>query len=343
MSPNVPGGALPSSVSNRRSASVIATALAAVALSATAVTATAAEPSVVATVAGGVLEITGSQGSDRITLRLAAQDPTALQVDVRDDGSADFTFDRATFARIAVDGGDGDDSVRIAEANGVFTTTEATRVEGGNGDDSFIGGSGAELFVGGRGDDFTDGNAGVDTALLGQGDDTFVWDPGDASDTVDGGAGADTLVFNGAGGNEVMAATADAGRVLFTRVQGAIVMDLDGVEAIDVNALGGVDLITVNDVTGTDLRRVNVDLAAALGGTAADRQADVVTVVGTSGDDTIAAAAAGGTVNVTGLTAGVRITGADADLDTLSIDSRGGDDAVTVDPDVENVIQVAVQ
>lgn len=343
MSPTLFSGASPSPVSTRRSARIISTALAALALSAAAAPAAAAEPAVAAAVADGALQITGTHGADRITLRLSAQDSSALEVDVRDDGSADFTFDRTTFTRVVVNGRDGDDSVRIAEANGVFTTTEGIRVDGGNGDDSFIGGSGNELFVGGRGDDFTDGNGGADTARLGQGDDTFVWDPGDASDAVDGGAGADTLVFNGAGGNEVMAATASLGRVLFTRVQGGIVMDLDGVETIDVNALGGVDLVTVDDVTGTDLRRVNVDLAAALEGTAGDRQGDTVAVLGTGGDDSITATAVAGAVSVTGLNAGVRITGADADLDTLAIDARGGDDVVAVDPGVENLIEVTVK
>ena len=94
--------------------------------------------------------------------------------------------------------------------------------------------------------------------------------PGDGSDVVEGGTGSDNIVFNGSGGNEIMAATANFGRVSFTRNLGSIVMDLNGVEAIDVNALGGTDSITVNDIAGTDLRRVNVDLAGALGGSAGD-------------------------------------------------------------------------
>ena len=100
-----------------------------------------------------------------------------------------------------------------------------------------------------------------------------------------------------------MAVTADGGRVIFTRVQGTIVMDLDDVEAIDVRALGGIDLITVNDTTGTDLERVDVDLALALGGSTDDNAADTVRLVGTAGDDTIVALASGGTAEVSGLAA----------------------------------------
>ena len=184
---------------------------------------------------------------------MSAADANQLQVDVGDDGTADFTFDRGTFEAIDVRAGNGADTVRIDQVNGIFTTTEATRIDGENGDDTLNGGTGAEAFVGGRGDDVVDGNAGADTAFLGSGEDTFVWDQGDGSDVVEGGSGSDTLVFNGFGANEVMAATASGDRVRFTRVQGTIVMDLDDVEAIDVRPLGGTDTVTVNDVTGTDL------------------------------------------------------------------------------------------
>ncbi len=134
------------------------------------------------------------------------------------------------------------------------------------------------------------------------------------------------MVFNGSGGDEIMAANANFGRVSFTRNLGGIVMDLNDVEAIDVNALGGTDSVTVNDMSGTDLRRVNVDLAAALGGSTADGKADTVNVNGTKGDDSIAADANGNAVDVSGLAAFVRITHADPAKDTLVIDPVTGDD-----------------
>ena len=146
----------------------------------------------------GTLHIQGGPHSDRLALRLSPTDRTQLQVDVGDDGSADRSFDLNTFGAIDVEAGNGNDTVRIDQANGVFTTTEATRIDGQNGDDTLIGGSGNEVLVGGRGDDVVDGNAGADTAFLGQGDDTFIWDPGDGSDVVEGGKGSDTMVFNGA-------------------------------------------------------------------------------------------------------------------------------------------------
>jgi hypothetical protein len=293
-------------------------------------------------VADGTLHIQGGPLSERIALRVSSVDRSQLQVDVGDDGSADHSFDLSTFRAIDVEAGNGNDTVRIDQVNGNFTTTKATRIDGQNGDDTLIGGSGNEVLVGGRGDDFVDGNGGVDTAFLGQGDDTFVWDPGDGSDVIEGGKGSDAMVFNGAGGNEIMAATANGGRVSFTRNLGSIVMDLNDVEAIDVNALGGADSVTINDVGGTDLRRVTADLAAALGGSTSDGQPDTVTVVGTKGDDSIAADANGSAVDVSGLAAFVRITHADSDKDTLVIDRVAGTDDVVVDPALAALIQVSV-
>ena len=302
----------------------------------------AAAPALSARIVDGTLEITGASRPERIVLRLSPVDSNQLLVDVGDDGSAEHSFDVATFRAITVDAGGGDDIVRIDQVNGAFTTAEATTIAGGNGDDTLLGGSGAETFDGGRGNDVADGNGGADTAFLGRGDDVFIWDPGDGSDRFEGGTGTDTMVFNGADGNEAMAANADGGRVRFTRVQGTIVMDLDDVEVIDVRALRGTDAITVGDVGATDLRRVDIDLAATLGGSASDLVADTVTVVGTNGVDTISAFAVGATAEVSGLAATVRVTHADPALDTLVLDSLDGVDDVSVDPDLEDVVLVSV-
>ena len=68
--------------------------------------------------AHGELAIEGTNADDRLALRLQSGNPAILQVDVGDDGSADFRFARAEIARISVDGGNGDDVVRIDESNG---------------------------------------------------------------------------------------------------------------------------------------------------------------------------------------------------------------------------------
>jgi Ca2+-binding RTX toxin-like protein len=322
-------------------ASFGATGLAVLALAATSAPAAAA-PSLRAAVADGTLHISGTPFAEKITLRANALDRDELQLDLGDDGTADALFDLRTFDAIEVDAGNGDDTVKLDTANGAFTTAKATRIFGGNGDDTLLGGSGNETFYGGRGNDTVDGNGGADTGFLGRGDDVFIWDPGDGSDVVEGQSGFDTMVFNGAGGNEIMAASAAFGRVEFTRSPGAIVMDLNDTEAIDVRALGGADSVTVTDLSGTDVQRVDVDLAAALGGSTADTAADIVTVAGTKNDDSIAVGAAGSTVDVRGLTPLVRVTHANPADDTLVIDPVTGDDVVSVDTAAQALIKVSV-
>ena len=146
--------------------------------------------------AHGELAIDGTNAGDRLALRLQSGNPTILQVDIGDDGSADFRFARAEIGKISVNGGNGDDVVRVDESNGLFTDTIPTTIGGGNGDDNLVGGagavtllggngndtlaggSGAETLVGGNGSDSIDGNGGTDVGLLGNGNDTFVWIPG---------------------------------------------------------------------------------------------------------------------------------------------------------------------
>jgi hypothetical protein len=87
----------------------------------------------------------------------------------------------------------------------------------------------------------------------------------------------------------------------------------------------------------------NPALAAALGGSTADGQADTVTVAGTKGDDSIAVDANGAAVDVSGLAAFVWITHADPASDRLIIDKVAGADDVSLDPALAALIQVSVQ
>jgi Ca2+-binding RTX toxin-like protein len=276
----------------------------------------------------GTLEVSGSRGNDAVALRLKAGDLNRVEVDVGNDDSADFSFRRQKVKMLAVDARDGDDLVRIDEANGVFTDTIATTLDGGGGNDDLAGGSGVERLLGGSGNDSADGNAGDDLALLGAGDDTFVWDPGDGSDIVEGQDGSDTMLFNGANGGEQVDLSANGHRLRFFRTQGNITMDTAGVETVDFNALGGADKVTVNDLTGTDVKTVDADLAATIGGNAGDRQIDSVVVDATNGKDAVEASGRGTAVAVTGVTASVIIKNTDPATDALTINGRDGDDIV---------------
>jgi Ca2+-binding RTX toxin-like protein len=275
----------------------------------------------------GLLAVEGTDASENIALRLAAGRADRLEVDVGNDGSGEFSFERNEIARIAVDAEDGDDLVRIDETNGVFTDVIPTALDGGDGDDNLAGGSGAETLLGGAGNDSADGNRGSDTGFMGAGDDSFVWDPGDGSDIVEGGDGTDTMVFNGAGIAERVDLSANGNRLKFFRDPGNITMDADDVETVDFRALGGTDTVTVNDLTGTDVRTIKTDLAATLGGTTGDGQVDALIVNATNGKDAIEVAGASGTVGVAGLAATVIVTHTDAN-DTLAINALDGNDIV---------------
>ena len=276
----------------------------------------------------GVLSVTGTGADDRIALRLKVGDPGTLQVDVGDDGSADFAFPRADVTALFVDAGRGNDLVRIDDSNGAFTDKIQTTLEGGAGNDDLAGGLGVERMSGGSGDDRIDGNKGNDVAFMGAGDDTFVWDPGDGSDTVEGQDGYDTMLFNGAGVAEHVDLSANGNRLRFFRDIATITMDTAGVERTDFNALGGADVVTVHDLSGTDVRQVNVDEGNPAGSNAGDGAADQVIVEGTAGNDRIAAAGADGVARVFGLSATVSVTGAEPANDSLAIDALDGNDFV---------------
>ncbi len=276
----------------------------------------------------GELTITGTKASDKLALRLQAGDPSRLQVDVGDDGSADFYFARSDVAKIMVRAKAGNDLVRIDESNGPFTDSIPTTIDGGDGNDTISGGKGIETLLGGRGNDSIDGNGGNDRALLGAGNDTFVWDPGDGSDTLEGGRGIDTMLFNGANGSEHVDLSANGNRLRFFRDAGNITMDTAGVERVVFNALGGADVVTVNDLTGTGVSRVSVDLAGTLGGTTGDGQADRVVVNATGGDDRIVASGDADAVKVSGLAATTQILHPEVANDRLEINTLAGSDTV---------------
>lgn len=289
-----------------------------------------------------ILEIRGTRNDDHLTLRLRAGDANVLEIDVGDDGTADFSFELASFTEIKVIAKSGDDVIRVDEANGQIVAP--TSILGENGNDTILGGSAIETIDGGRGDDFIDGNRAADIAFMGRGDDTFRWDPGDGSDVVEGEKGTDTLLFNGANGGETVDLSANGERFTFFRQPGNITMDTNEVEISVFNALGGPDAVTVNDLTGTDVTLVDLDLDAGLGSGAGDGQPDQVIVNGTAADDEdegdeddqddedeggddasddIVVTGAAGSVNVTGLSATVAIAAAEAGNDRLDINTAG--------------------
>ena len=270
----------------------------------------------------------GGSGSDTVEVNggndAESFTATANGARVRFDrfNPAPFSLDIGTTENLVLNANGGDDTF---SATGNLAALIQITVDGGAGNDTLLGSNGADLLLGGDGNDFIDGQQGNDVALMGAGDDTFQWDPGDGSDTVEGQDGTDTMLFNGSGGNEIFDVSANGARVRFTRNLGNIVMDLNDVESIDLNALGGTDTTTVNDVSGTDLVEVNINLGAVGGG---DAQPDTVIVNGTNGDDGVQVVGDASSVAVLGLAAQVNITGAEVANDRLTVNALAGDDLV---------------
>jgi len=252
---------------------------------------------------------------------------------------APFSIDIGTSENLVLNMNGGDDSF---SATGNLAALIKITADGGAGNDTILGSNGADLLLGGDGNDFVDGQQGNDVAFLGAGNDVFQWDPGDGSDIVEGQAGTDALLFNGSAGAETFEASANGGRVRFTRNLGNIVMDLNDVEAIDLNALGGTDTVIVNNVTGTDLVALNANLAGTIGGAAGDGAADTVIVNGTNGADVIDVVGAGTSVSVLGLSARVNITSSEGANDSLVVNALGSADGVTATTLPAGVIKLTV-
>ncbi|MGZ4305910.1 MAG: hypothetical protein ACXVSL_13720 [Solirubrobacteraceae bacterium] len=94
------------------------------------------------------LIVSGTAASSKLALRLRPHHPQTLQVDLGDNGSADFQVDRRRFNVIRIATGAGNDSVRIDESNGQFTRSDRTTVDGGTGRDMLVfdGASQADAF-----------------------------------------------------------------------------------------------------------------------------------------------------------------------------------------------------
>jgi Ca2+-binding RTX toxin-like protein len=280
------------------------------------------------------VEVNGGNGAEVFT---TTANGTRVRFDRLDP--APFSIDIGTSEKLVVNMSGGNDSF---SATGNLAALIQITVDGGAGNDTILGSNGADVLFGGDGDDFIDGQQGNDVAFMGAGNDVFQWDPGDGSDTIEGQDGSDTMLFNGSAGAEQFEASANGGRVLFTRTLGNIVMDLNDVESIDLNALGNTDTAIVNDLSGTDLVELNIDLGGVIGGSTGDGQADTIIVKGSNGADIIDVFGAGTSVAVVGLAAQVNIANAEGANDSLVINSLGGDDGVTATTLPAGIIKLTI-
>ena len=266
-------------------------------------------------------EVNGGAAAEHVVLTANGDRVRIDRLDVPDPAF----IDAGTIEQLLVRLGGGND--RFSAVGNVGALVQLT-VDGGSGDDLILGGNGADRLIGGDGADTLDGNQGSDSILMGAGNDRFAWSPGDGSDVIEGGTGTDTMAIDGSNIGELFELSASGGRLRFTRDIGAVTLDADDVERVELRTLGGADRITVNDLRGTDLKRVSIDLAAGTGG--GDGQADTVVINGTAGRDLVTITLDGsGAVVVRGLATEVVILNFEPALDRLEFNALAGNDVVS--------------
>ena len=193
-------------------------------------------------------------------------------------------------------------------------------VDGGAGGDSIVGTDGPDVLRGGPDADVVRGREADDTVDLGDGDDVFLHQAMDGSDRVDGGAGQDMGSTGGTDNDDTIEVGSSGAR---TRVFGASSgsLELDRTEQIVVDPKAGTDNVIVHDLAGTPTSEVTGALFAP------DQRVDTLTVLGSTGPETIKATSSGPVHTVSGLAATVRLASPEQGT-MLALDARDGDDTI---------------
>ena len=234
----------------------------------------------------GVLSIQGDAGANSLTVGRNVAGAITLNGLVVLDGQA--TVDNVQV--IGMDGGAGNDTLRIDETNGAMP---AGKLVGGPGNDQLVGGSrddildgtdGGDRIDGGAGNDRIDGGAGNDKVIGGPGDDTvdlgadadeFTWKTGQGNDVmVDGGGQKDTLLVIGSDGSDSLDANTDfndpshAFAHLLVSGQASEFLNFTGFELMKIDLGAGADSASVGDLStaGMQVTRVGLDPATGSDG-----------------------------------------------------------------------------
>jgi Ca2+-binding RTX toxin-like protein len=258
----------------------------------------------------------GGPGNDTFRLDTDA----ALGSDTIDEsGGGIDTLDFSSTTTRTVSINLGNPAAQVINAGLTLTLSAGNTIE------NVIGGALGDTLTGNGLNNVIQGSGGNDLVTGSAGNDTFQWNPGDGNDIVDGItgdglSGSDRLVVNGSDDAEKFNISAVGNGARVTRDVDNVILDLVGVESVDVNAMGGADTITVGDLSATAVTAVNLDV-----GPAGDGAADAVIVNGTAGNDQIDVSIAG--LRVIGLHAPVSLTNLAAS-DSLTINGGGGDDDI---------------
>jgi Ca2+-binding RTX toxin-like protein len=158
---------------------------------------------------GHTIYIIGGPGPDVLGISLAPSDsagkerPTQIQLQF---GPQLPVIHPNNFTRFIIDGGAGDDIIRIEADVPKAFNPRAVFLRGGDGNDKITGSKFNDKILGGAGDDLIVGFTGNDTIEGGAGNDLI--DGGYGTDRIDGGDGNDTIV-GGPGSDRLFGGTGD--------------------------------------------------------------------------------------------------------------------------------------
>lgn len=253
---------------------------------ATATKATVAKVATVkATMARGVLKVTGTAGADLITLEAVPADDSGgvARLVIRSAKSPGETVLRSDalsdLKAIRVDAGKGNDHVEVMDAGGLLLGKDVS-IAGGAGDDTLVGGLGRERLFGGAGNDSLAGNGGHDDLEGGTGDDAL--DGGSGDDYLAGGAGNDMIL--GGEGHDALLGGRGADTLL-----GDAGRDYLAGNAGNDNLTGGADFDYLFGGAGDDELSVESYEVYVSGG----KGRNSVVQVGTGGESVVSASAGG--------------------------------------------------
>jgi hypothetical protein len=318
---------------------------------------------VTAGISHGTLFITGNRKPNSVTLRLKRRRPGLLQVDVKSNGTADFTFRRRAFRRILVKGGKGDDAFGISDTNGSFLRSERISLGGGSGGDRLVytGSPAADSLVltSSRGRlrmtrDPGTASAAARFALSARGLEQVSVRPGSGADAVTIGNLArsevnevglrlgsdgvtDSVLTNATGADNSLTARRDATRLSLAGLPWTVTVgDVESADRVGVSGGGGTDTLHLYGTVGADtmdasnasgLLRTDINGAAV---EADDFEALRLEPLG--GEDTLRVHDLAGTdVGQVVADLGLSLGGPpDGQGDSLSVEAGGGPDTVAV-------------
>jgi RTX calcium-binding nonapeptide repeat (4 copies) len=316
----------------------------------------------------GTLRITGNRRFNKVTLRLKRRKRGTLEVDVRSNGSADFSFKRKAFKRIVLSGGRGNDTLAISERNGSFVGSERTTLDGGRGTDrlAFTGSGAADsLTLSRSGKQLrlrrAAGRAAAAAANLpvaGRSLERLGVTPGGGADRVTlgnlRGAGvreaalqlgskargdgrADTVILNGTPANDSATAGVAGSRVTVAGLGPSVTAtNLEPADRLTLNGLGGTDTLHVPGTPAADAMSVSAAgglTHAVVGATAIDTDAvEALRLEPLGGADTLTFADLAGTdTDQVAADLGRSAGGAaDGQADSVTVNGRDGADAVAL-------------